>query len=135
MGTGAGCTAALLGGPPEVPNTDAGTVLEPAAGAGAEAGAEVGAAKLRLLWVVPAADEAFWRAMLASLSKMLGIAELGGSAVVAVGNGTGAAVAAARGLLPAPNEASSSAGGLPGGVVDSSAGRDAVRAHTGVKRH
>ncbi len=80
-GTGAWCIAPLLGGPPEVLNTGA------------------GAARLGLL----CADDAFWRAMLARVSKMLGIAVFAG---------------AVAGLLPEPSDANRFGGGLPGGVVD-----------------
>jgi len=66
-------------------------------------GAGAGAVKLGLL----CADDAFCRAMLASLSKMMfGTAELADGA-------DGAA-----GLLPGPSEASRLGGGLPGGVVE-----------------
>ncbi len=55
--------------------------------------------------------------MLASLSKMMF-----GTAEVADG------ADGAAGLLPGPSEASRLGGGLPGGVVEASAGRAAVRA-------
>ena len=101
-GAGAACNAALLGRPPGALNTGA--------VAGVDAGAK--AARLGLL----CAEEAFCRAMLASLSRMMF-----GTAWFADG--------AAATLLPEPSEAKRLGGGLPGGVVDASVDRGMVRAN------
>ena len=71
------------------------------AGTGTRGGADTGAGagKLGLL----CAAVVFWRAMSASLSRMLGMAD-----------GCGA------GLLPTPRDERRLGGGLPGGVVDTS---------------
>jgi hypothetical protein len=106
-GAGAACMAALLGRPPGALNTGA--------VAGVDAGAK--AARLGLL----CADEAFCRAMLASLSKMMF-----GTAWFADG--------AAATLLPEPSEAKGLGGGLPGGVVEASVDRGMVRANWTLKR-
>jgi hypothetical protein len=79
---------------------------------GAGTGAGAGAAKLGLL----CADVAFWRAMLANVSRMFGTTAFGCSV----------------GLLLEPSEAIRFGGGLPGGVVDSSTNRGSVRALCGL---
>lgn len=105
-GAGAACIAALLGKPPGALNTGA--------VAGVDAGAK--AARLGLL----CADEAFCRAMLASLSRMMfGTAWFAGGAAT---------------LLPEPSEARRLGGGLPGGVVDASVDRGMVRANCRPRR-
>lgn len=87
---------------------------------GAVAGVDAGAVAARpgLL----CAEDAFWRAMLASLSRIL--------------LGTAWFVGGAAGLLPDPRGVKRLGGGLPGGVVDWSVDRGVVRANVfGVFRH